>query len=204
MIKNLVNGKMYIGQTENLRGRWTQHKSNVSILNYPIYGAIRKYGIDKFRFVPLEFFNKREEIDAAEIFWIDLLETRNKKYGYNLKGGGANGKHSTASLLKMSFIKIGKRHSLDSKLKMSKSHLGDNNPNFGKVTPLTIKDKISKSVSLVVKGEDNPRAKLTQMVVLDIRKEWATGNFLQRELAEKYGVSRAMIGYVVRGDNWKS
>lgn len=202
MIKNLVNSKVYVGQTDNLRGRWAQHKNHAKILNYPIYKAIRKYGLDQFRFVPLENFNTKDEVNLAEVFWIDLLETRNRAYGYNIKEGGAHGKHSSESLLKMSIIKIGKIATDSTRLKMFKSHAGENNHNFGKVTSQEVKDKISQSVAPKVKGENNPRAKLTLNIITIIREEWATGKFLQRELAEKYGVSRAMIGYIVRNDNW--
>lgn len=54
IITNLVNGKFYVGKTNNPEKRWTLHKNyakNTSLdpkFNYPIYKGIRKYGIINF------------------------------------------------------------------------------------------------------------------------------------------------------------
>lgn len=51
-------------------------------------------------------------------------------------------------------------------------------------------------------GEGNGSAKLTTSQVDEIRVKYQSG-MLQRELANEYGVDRAIIGYIVRGDTWK-
>lgn len=51
-------------------------------------------------------------------------------------------------------------------------------------------------------GEKNSQAKLTESEVQEIRRLHDTGNYLQRELAEKFGVSRPQIGHVVNGKQW--
>lgn len=48
------------------------------------------------------------------------------------------------------------------------------------------------------RGERGGRAKLTEKSVLEIRLDTRT----QKILADEYGVSRAMIGYVKRGTSW--
>ena len=59
-IENLVNGKCYIGQSKYIEKRWTDHKSNAfnSIqkdqYKYPLYRAIRKYGLENFSFEVIE------------------------------------------------------------------------------------------------------------------------------------------------------
>ncbi len=51
-------------------------------------------------------------------------------------------------------------------------------------------------------GIKNPKAKLTEIQVLNIRDEYKNGvKFL--ELSKKYGVSREMIGNIVSRRNWK-
>jgi hypothetical protein len=51
-ILNLVNGKSYIGYTSKPPiKRWWDHKAQIQInTKQRLYAAIRKYGIDNFRF----------------------------------------------------------------------------------------------------------------------------------------------------------
>jgi group I intron endonuclease len=203
IIKNIINGKMYVGQTINLIARWSCHKYNSNTYNYPIYLAMRKYGIENFQFIPVENFNTQPEADIAEKFWIDLLETKYRKFGYNIKDGGSHGKHSEESKSKMSLIKIGKKASENTKLKFSKLRSGNLNPNFGKTTSKEVRAKISKSVTLKVQGEDNPNAKLTKHLVNLIKIDYESGEYTHRSLGKKYSVSYRTIGLIITGKIWK-
>jgi hypothetical protein len=53
MIKNKINGKLYIGQTirQDINDRWRQHKSfkKDTIGNY-LYNAYKKYGLNNFEY----------------------------------------------------------------------------------------------------------------------------------------------------------
>jgi transposase len=51
-------------------------------------------------------------------------------------------------------------------------------------------------------GEQRPGAKLNWEAVRTMRREYANGDSVY-VLAERYGVSFATIGQVIRGDNWK-
>jgi len=53
------------------------------------------------------------------------------------------------------------------------------------------------------KGEANGSAILTRDDVIEIRELWATGEYLQRELAEMFGISEGAIGHIVRRETWK-
>ena len=58
-ITNLINSKVYIGQSRNIEERWKEHiekgnNQNSEEYNYPLYQAFRKYGIDNFKFEILE------------------------------------------------------------------------------------------------------------------------------------------------------
>lgn len=53
------------------------------------------------------------------------------------------------------------------------------------------------------RGERDGNAKLTEDHVRAIRGAYATGRMTQRELAERYGVTRPLIGYIVRGKIWR-
>lgn len=91
-ITNIINGKSYIGQSANINKRWNNHKS--SYLNkkdhtydYPLYRAMRKYGIDKFTFEVLEECFV-EELDDKEIYWIDYFNTFENGYNQDVGGNG--------------------------------------------------------------------------------------------------------------------
>lgn len=55
---------------------------------------------------------------------------------------------------------------------------------------------------LVKRGDKNPAAKLTEDDVREIRRLRAGGSGLQA-IAKQFGIDRANVGYIVRGDTWK-
>src|SRR5260370_41024138 len=100
-ILNILNYKMYVGQTTTPKDRWISHRSEVkrNKKQYPIYHAIRKYGIENFQYAIIESCKTLEEIDQLETYWISLLNTRDPQMGYNLALGGRvgmRGRHHTA------------------------------------------------------------------------------------------------------------
>lgn len=91
-IENTINGKCYIGQSENIARRWRAHRSaafNPNADNYDItlYRAIRKYGIDNFTFTVL----KECELSELNELEIKFIQEYNciAPNGYNLSAGGA-------------------------------------------------------------------------------------------------------------------
>lgn len=56
---------------------------------------------------------------------------------------------------------------------------------------------------LVARGEQTSGAKLTAEIVATIRSRHASGGILLRELAEEFGVTRALIGYIVNRKIWQ-
>lgn len=78
-IVNLINNKIYIGQSKNIERRWAIHKRvNSNPLNesydYPLYRAFRKYGLDNFNFKILEICNIKE-LNTKESFYINLFNS---------------------------------------------------------------------------------------------------------------------------------
>lgn len=93
IIKNKLNGKVYIGQTiQNPKDRWYRHcaKSNISKneANMHIKRAILKYGKENFSFEVIETCLK-EQLNEREIYWINYYDSYNK--GYNNTLGGSSG-----------------------------------------------------------------------------------------------------------------
>lgn len=91
-IENLINHKNYIGQSVRIDARWNAHMqlafepSSISY-NYPLYKAIRKYGLENFNFTILEECLE-QELDEKEIYWIKIFDSYGK-HGYNQTSGGS-------------------------------------------------------------------------------------------------------------------
>jgi group I intron endonuclease len=133
--ENLINGKVYIGQTNDLKNRDRQHKTGDK--NIPFDYAIKKYGRANFSLNVITEVDTTEQADYTEIEWIararDLLDKENV---YNISDGGDS---STR----------GKNLSEITKNKISESHKNLEHHSGRYVlhhdVPQEIKDKISKS-----------------------------------------------------------
>ena len=100
-ITNLVNGKIYIGQTvQSLKKRFEQHCGNKkSVLGR----AIQKYGKENFYIETVEECDTIEELNEREKFWIAKSDCIAPK-GYNLTEGGEGASHSEVTRQKMSVV----------------------------------------------------------------------------------------------------
>ena len=85
-ITNLVNNKIYIGQTVHPEKRWQEHQQRAKTHsdNYPIHLAINKYGAENFSFEVLEWTENYNEEEKRLIIELDCLSPN----GYNLIEGG--------------------------------------------------------------------------------------------------------------------
>lgn len=68
--RNIINNKIYIGKSENIKRRYNEHKSHSNTKNYHFYNAIRKYGFDNFEFFILEDNIEKSELYNSEQFYI--------------------------------------------------------------------------------------------------------------------------------------
>lgn len=90
---NKINGKRYIGQTNDIENRKRGHKSAAynkkdHCYNLPFYKAIRKYGLENFDFYILEADLTNEQANEREQFWIKNKKTLISENGYNIALGG--------------------------------------------------------------------------------------------------------------------
>lgn len=83
-ITNLVNGKVYVGQTRRtLEKRKQQHlKAAKSGVNTHIYNAIRKHGEDNFKFEKICDVENEADLNVLEQYYISLYDS--VKRGYNM------------------------------------------------------------------------------------------------------------------------
>ena len=89
-ITNLINEKVYIGQSVDINYRFNNHKSESfnpksNAYNTAIHRAIRKYGVENFSFEVIEECTK-ELLSEKEIYWIAYYNSYGN--GYNLTSGG--------------------------------------------------------------------------------------------------------------------
>ena len=183
-IENLINYKKYIGQSVDIQNRWRQHKnelnSNIHFNDY-LQKSWNKYGADNFSFYVLEYCDV-DQLDDLEIYYIDLYKTLSRDNGYNLaSGGSANKIYSDETRIKLSNSLKGHEVSIEARIKISENHAdfrGDKNGMYGKRHSEESKQKMSQAK----KGKISFRRNLTNVycVDLDIAFDDATtaGNIL--------------------------
>lgn len=82
-------GRIYIGQSINLKNREKQHKNiNESKKQIKLYRSFNKYGIINHKFEIIEYC-KLEELDNKEIYWGNFYDVLN--HGLNCKLGKGRG-----------------------------------------------------------------------------------------------------------------
>lgn len=129
-IQNKTNGKLYIGQTDNIEERWKGHRKASSNCRY-LKHAFKKYGFENFEFkVLIICFD--DDMNAYEVEYIHKCNTLVPN-GYNLREGGNSGKHheetkkkisATLKLRNCSKPQVGRPHTDESKKKISNALKG--------------------------------------------------------------------------------
>lgn len=131
-ISNSINSKIYFGITQQpLNKRWQQHKCNSFRQNYPLYNAMKKYGIDKFKIEVVFLFDNKEEMFEMEKILIKKFKTFKREFGYNNSLGGENSRHGSKLTEKQrkrisdyQKSRMRKPHSEDTKAKIGLSNKG--------------------------------------------------------------------------------
>lgn len=93
-VTNLVNGKVYIGQTiGNINKRWREHKSSSlnNLDNNILHKAMRKYGFENFK-IEKVIECENDLLDEMEIKYIKIFNSyvgNENSNGYNMTVGGS-------------------------------------------------------------------------------------------------------------------
>ena len=106
-ITNLINGKIYIGQSTNIEERWKKEKQRAFYKNSIEYNSprsqdFREYGLENFTFEIVENIdpNNKKLLAEKEVYYIDLYNSLYPK-GYNLTRGGT---HACSQKLSLSQV----------------------------------------------------------------------------------------------------
>lgn len=151
LIRNLENGKVYVGQTtQALAARWKQHCfDSIVRRGFPLHLAIRKYGRDLFEIVVLAECSDQDELNLRESELIAEYRACERGVGYNVRGGGdGGGPHSAETRSRLSARLKGRIANNKGKKMPESQHIAmlklmrENNPNIGKICSAETRAKI--------------------------------------------------------------
>lgn len=210
LIENLINNKIYIGQTSQLLNkRIATHKYSIKNKSKNTYllNAFRKYGFNNFKFSILDTASTIEELNKLEQWWIEIFNSTNREIGYNIDlGGKGKGIMAQETKDKISQNRSGKC-------------LGKNNPNFGGLCNKGLKrtedqkKNMSNSMTGIKKSDTtnmhniksiehkkklseaakNRKRKFTLEQKTMIKNEYNEGNSTYKLLSNKYNLSKSII-----------
>lgn len=175
IIRNLDNGKVYIGQSTDIAQRLRHHKRMLLKGEHPNSLMQRSYDAHggRFSFKILEACEEAQ-LDERERYWISYYDSMNRDRGYNRESGGHDGKH----------------WSEDSKEKRS----GEGNPMFGK--------KQSPEFVEFIKMRNRASSdKLTESDVISIKKLIIAGE-TQKDIGDRFGVTISTVNKIATLHNW--
>lgn len=112
MIKNIINNKVYIGQTKrHYKKRFSDHINHLKKNkhgNCHLQAAWNKYGQDAFEFIIVDKVVFQTGLNNLETFWISFYKANDSEYGYNLTTGGESPTINAESIKKISEALKGK------------------------------------------------------------------------------------------------
>lgn len=107
-IENLVNGKVYIGQSKNVQKRIWEHRYQLKKGihdNIYLQNSFNKYGIENFDFSVIELCPV-EELNSKEMYYVSLYNSHDRLYGYNIQKPSEENTYELAEETKEKLRKI--------------------------------------------------------------------------------------------------
>lgn len=204
--ENKLNHHKYVGQTNNLKVRYSAHKSqafnpNSKDYNCLFHKKIRQYGLENFDFYCLEEINSNDQeyIDSRESYWIKLLNSWCRYgEGYNETTGGKQFKKN----LSIS----------DEQLEEIKSLIKNSDLEFAKIAEKfnIYRDFISR-INIGRYGFDEKETyplrvtrdwrEVPQEVKLQIAREILETSIPLQEIANRYKISKHLVQQINSGES---
>ena len=144
------------------------------------------------------FWDKVQKSAGSDVCWI--WTAGKNADGYGTLGGGLRA-HRVSYEMRHGPIPNGMCvcHSCDNPSCVNPAHLwlGTHQDNMAD------RSRKGRSSGGRMVGTEHPNAKLTDDMVREIRHLYASGEYMQKDLARMYGVSDMVISLLVRGKTWK-
>lgn len=139
------NGKIYIGQSVNLKVRLKRYKNKDCKTQSKLFNSFIKHGVNSHIFEIIEYC-KIEYLNERERYWQDFYNSTIEGLNCRLtKTNDKSGSISEETRRKLSILNKGKILSKETKNKMSLSKKGIKNYNKGKKLSKNIRLKMSKA-----------------------------------------------------------
>lgn len=222
-ITNLINGKIYIGQSVHIEHRFQEHHSEYEQerqKDKPLYKAFQKYGIENFTFEVIEECSD-VELNTKEEYWITYYDSLTHHNGYNIRSGGEGNygeNHPRHKLTKEDVIDIRTRYQNHERAKeveeLYKNKIGHSG--FSKVWKgetwknimpevYTKENKEFQRCNTGNTGASNGRSLLTEEDVYNIRLRRKNGE-KEKDVYNDYkhtGIKERSFRNTWLGYNWK-
>lgn len=192
LITNKLNGKVYVGQTNQpLSRRWTLHKSRMRQnkgYTAHLYNAMRKYGLDAFEIKTIAMCETQEWTNYLETLYILIYDSTKPKIGYNMTTGGEHPTPTPEFREQQRQKSTGRKHTDDSRARTSESlklaYAEGRHPGTrGRKAPQEERDKQSERMS--GKGHPNFNHKICSEELVRL---W-NNRVLPSKIAEHFGIS---------------
>lgn len=230
-ITNLLNGKIYIGQSKDIYNRYHQHHKyeykNENRSNFHLYQAIKKYGLNNFSIEVIELC-PQDELNEKEIYWIKYYNSFEQGYNMTLGGSSLSPKiHSEETEIKRQQTRektqslMGENHpraklTNDEVLAIRNRYISGENiqqiyqdykeiyNNFETFQRIVL-GKTYSTVGNIPTQIDKKMAnsKFTVEDIIDIRRLYYIDCVTQAELAKRYEVSQSTIKDIVNRVSYK-
>lgn len=218
-------GVRYVGQTsQTIAIRLSEHRRKAKNLWYPVNHWVMKHGTGNIVMTVLETVYESKMLNPREMFWIEKLKTLTdlKMGGLNrtLGGGGMAGKTEVrerqrqsvsgdkAVFAKLTWDQVREIRrdyaaglftmpAMALKYDVSVSSIGSAVKNETWYDPNYTDSGVRGAATRQASGEDAHNALLSNDDVDDIRRVYATGTILRRELCVQYGITMGYLGSIL-------
>lgn len=179
LIENQINHKKYVGQSKNIYARWSGHRCDSKEKNLPLYFAMRKDGIENFKFSILEEC-EISQLAKREDYWITFYNSYVPN-GYNLNQAET---HCTNLSVPPRIMEIIKEieNSTEKLIEIAKKY-GYSRLQIG---------RINQGKAWRLEGKDYPLRGHEELQI-EVIKEMLLKNFSIAEIAETFSVTTPTI-----------
>lgn len=188
-ITNNINGKIYIGQSNNIQRRFSEHQTKGEQSRIPVDIAIQKYGKENFSFEVIEECSI-EQLNEKETKWITYFNSVENGYNCSIGGnqqsiGSNNGRailtEDEVRIIRKAYSEHLRRKDVYEQFKDKISfstfaNIWDGSSWSHIMSEVLTKENRDYYAAEATKGEKSNNSKFTDKEVIQIRERYVTEN----------------------------